>query len=134
LVAQGRNVLSILYLEPTPELVWDYNPRMFRVGICNSMPLPAVPQGRYRIFVYFPGSKHGRAQSGDVPATLSPGLNEVSIGPWVPGLENHRAACNDRPVGEIEIEYDGSGAFRTLLWADGKSRIGIPIKCGGDYA
>ncbi len=134
LIAAGRSDMSILYVNASPDLVWDTNPHYFVVGICDSIPAPATPMGRYRAAIYFPGSAHGRAESMPVPATINPGFNEVRVGPWVPGLENHRAACNDRPLGDVEIEYDGSGVYRALPWVDGKTRVLIPIACGGDYA
>ncbi len=133
LIAQKRNELYILYMEATPDLVWDSNPHYFSVGICNSILPPAVPQGRYRAAIYFPKSAHGRAESVPVPATLNPGLNQVKVGPWIPGLENHNAQCNDRPTGDVVIEYDGSGMYQPLAWLDGKTKFNLPIKCGGNY-
>ncbi|MBI4789841.1 MAG: hypothetical protein HY782_22640 [Chloroflexi bacterium] len=136
LAAQGYREIFVVDVQPVPDLAWDQTPRWFRVGVCNTLPPPNVPQGRYKIFVFYPGSNRGPGQSGVVQLELKSGLNEVMVGPWVPGLENHQAACATRPIGAIEVHYNDTPDvfFRALAWPDGKIRIELPIKCGGDYA
>jgi hypothetical protein len=136
LVAQGSRGIIVVYIHPVPELVWDYTPRQFYVGLCDTIPLPSTPQGKYKIVLNFPDSQHGSTESAPVPAQLKPGLNEVSVGPWVPGLENHEAACAMRAVAQTQVVYNDTPDrfFHALLWADGSDHVALPIKCGGNYS
>ncbi len=136
LAATGLQAIRVIYLEPFPELVWDYDARYFRVGLCNTLPPTGTPQGHYKIVLHFPGGNRGAAESVPIPADLRPGLNEVVVGPWFPGLENHRAICVTRAVAQTEVRYNDTPdrIYRLVLWHDGKERIPLPIRCGGDYA
>ena len=136
LMAKGSIGIIVVYIHPEPDLVWDYNPRQFVVGLCDTIPLPSTPQGKYKVVLNFPDSQHGSTESAPVPAELKPGLNEVSIGPWIPGLENHLAACAMRAVAQTQVMYNDTPDrfFHALLWADGRDRVVLPIKCGGNYS
>ncbi len=126
-----------MYVEPIPGLAWDPTPRQFRVGLCNSLPVMTMPNGELTVFVHFPGSDHGLGQTPKIRAQLEPGFHEFVFGTWTPGLENHVTVCVQRAIAEIEIVYSDNppySDFRPLLWPDGKSRLIMPIKCGGDYA
>ncbi len=136
LVAKGAIGIVVVYIHPEPELVWDYAPRQFLVGLCDTDPPPSTPQGKYKIVLNFPNTQHGSTESAPVPATLKPGLNEVSVGPWVPGLENHEAACAVRAVAQTQVMYNDTPDrfYHALLWPDGSDRVVLPIKCGGNYS
>lgn len=135
LSAKGWKGIFLFYIHPEPELVWDVNPHVFRVGVCNTLPPPSVPMGQYRIVLSFPKGNRGATSSRDSGATLNPGLNEVVVGPWIPGLENHRFICGSRANAVTQVMYNGtaSGNFEPLKWMDGSDQIVLPIKCGGDY-
>lgn len=135
-MARGQSQLYVVYIHPTPDLAWDKGPRQFLVGICDTIPLPAVPQGKYKMVLSFPLSTRGLAESTAVPAELKPGLNEVSVGPWIPGTENHLAICATMSPALIQVMYSDTGDrfFRALLWPDGSDRVSITIQCGGNYA
>ncbi len=126
----GPAGLYILQVQPTPPLVWDTTPHMFQVTLCNANPPSSTPSGQFKVFISFPGSERGHAESDAVTAQLTSGYNEVSIGPWVPGLENHISACATRPMTQIEVHWNGA----SLLWLDGKSSVNIPIGCGGNFS
>lgn len=127
----------MLYVEPAPRLTWDQTPRQFRVGVCNTLSVPTVPQGQFVLFVYIAWTRQIRGQTSELPAQLAPGFHELVLGPWTPGLENHVTACAQRPAVEIEIGYNDSfpqsSSFRPVPWADGITKIVFPIACGGDY-
>ncbi len=133
---KGRNRLAIVKLEAIPKLAWDKDPHEFRVSLCNAISSSSAVTGRFRIFIYFPGSDRGRAESGTVQAQLPPGLNDVSIGPWIPGLQNHLSACAMQPTVRIEVLWDGTfdGTFQPITWYDGKGTLDMPIACGGDFS
>ncbi len=135
LAARGMSGIYVVDIQPEPALVWDGRPHQFRVGVCNTIP-SSTPQGRYRIFLYFPTSSQGHEESVPVPADLKSGMNTVVVGPWVPGLENHRARCATKATAEVEVMYnDVPGPFyKPLPWPDGKTRTYLPVQCGGDYA
>ncbi len=134
-VAAKPGSIFVVYIHPTPDLVWDQNPRQFLVGLCNTIPLSSTPQGKYKIILNFPGSNHGLTESAPVQAELKPGLNEVSVGPWVPGLENHLASCATRAVAQTQVMYNDTPDpfYHPLLWVDGSDRVPLPIACGGNY-
>ena len=135
-LAKKSNGIFVVYIHPVPELVWDTIPRQFQVGLCDTIPLPSTPQGKYKIVLSFPNSQHGSTESAPVPAQLKPGLNEVSVGPWIPGLENHMAACAMRAVAQTQVMYNDTPDrfYHALLWADGSDHVALPIKCGGNYS
>ena len=124
-----------MYLQPVTELLWDYNPRQFRVGLCNTNPPSAVPQGKYKIAMTFPPRNSGATESKPSVAELKPGFNEITVGPWVPGLENHLASCAPRSNAETRVMYNDTPdpIYHALTWYDGKDRVIMPIKCGGNY-
>lgn len=126
----------MVYVHPVPDLAWDYNPRQFLVGLCDTIPPPSVPQGKYKVVLNFPAGHGSLTQSSVVRAELKPGLNEISVGPWIPGLENHLAICAQRAVAETQVMYDDTPDpfFHPLLWPDGSDRVPLPIQCGGNYA
>lgn len=136
LAARGMRDIYIIYIHPVPELVWDTTPRQFLVGLCNTLPPPSVPQGRYKIVMSFPDGDRGSTSSSETPAELGRGFNEVSVGPWIPGLENHRARCNMRAVADTQVMYNGTvdGLFHPLAWDDGRTSVGLAIKCGGNFS
>lgn len=125
--------IYVMYIHPEPELIWDTEPRYFKVGLCNTNQPPAVPQGNYKIAMTFPTGSGGGTQSSPSPAELKPGFNEVSVGPWVPGLRNHRADCASRADAYTQVTYNDSGTFRPLMWMDGSDHIVLTIKCGGNF-
>ncbi len=135
LIARKQTGIFVVSLRPEPGLVWDKTPRQFQTGICNALPPANVPQGKYKIVLSFPGSNHGLTQSADVRAELKPGLNQVSIGPWIPGLENHLASCATRAVAETQVMYNDTPDpfYRALPWPDGSDRVSLAIQCGGNY-
>ena len=136
LTARGTGDIYVVYIHPQPDLVWDKAPRQFLVGLCDTLPAPNTPQGKYKIVLNFPAGNGSLTQSAPVPAELKSGLNEISIGPWIPGLENHLAICAQRAVAETQVMYDDTPGpyFRALLWADGSDRVPLPIRCGGNYS
>lgn len=127
--------IYVLYLQPVTELIWDNDPRQFRVGLCNTNPPPAAPQGKYKIAMSFPPGSRGATESKPSVAELKPGFNEISVGPWIPGLENHRANCAVRANAETQVMYNDTPDpfYHVLLWYDGKDRVTLPIKCGGNF-
>ncbi len=135
LVSAKPGNIYVVYIRPVPELVWDTTPRQFRVGLCNTIPPSSTPQGKYKIVLNFPVSNHGSTESAPVRAELKPGLNEVSVGPWVPGLENHIARCATRAVADTQVMYNDTPDpfYHALLWESGRDRFPLPIQCGGNY-
>lgn len=135
LIARGISGIYVVDIVAEPALVWDGRPHRFRVSVCNSIP-SSTPQGRYRIFLYFPASTQGHQESVPTPADLKAGMNTVVVGPWVAGLENHRAICATKATAEVEVGYNDlpDPIYRPLLWPDGKTRAYLPVQCGGDYA
>jgi hypothetical protein len=135
LSARGMSGIFVVDIQPEPALVWDGRPHQFRVGVCNTIP-SSTPQGRYRIFLYFPTSSQGHEESVPTPADLKSGMNTVVVGPWVPGLENHRARCATKATAEVEVGYNDlpDPIYRPLPWPDGKTRTYLPVQCGGDFA
>ena len=127
--------IYVLYLQPVTELIWDNDPRQFRVGLCNANPLPAVPQGKYKIALSFPPRTSHATESKPSPAELKPGFNEITVGPWVPGLENHLAQCAVKTNAETRVLYNDTPDpfYRALKWYDGKEFVMLAIKCGGNY-
>jgi hypothetical protein len=136
-MAKGVVDLFVVSVEAIPPLVWDSSPHQFRVGLCNTNGPSSAPAGTYRIYISYPGAERGLAQSDKTPATLKPGFNQILVGPWVPGLENHKASCASRPIGQIEVRYNDvpdPAIYRALPWPDGSTSINLKIACGGDYS
>lgn len=134
--AKGVRDIFVLYINAVPELVWDNSPHDFKVGICNTLPPPSTPQGKYKLVMSFPGGNRGSMSTPVVSASLTAGLNEVTVGPWVPGLENHMATCATRAVAQTQVMYNDVPdlIFHALKWPDGTDTAGVPIKCGGNYS
>lgn len=128
--------IYVMYIHPATELIWDTEPRQFRVGLCNTNPPTSTPQGKYKIAMSFPGGVGGATQSAPSQIEIKAGFNEISVGPWVPGLQNHRAACVSRENAITEVWYNDTPdpAYRVLPWINGADHITLKIKCGGDYA
>ncbi len=128
--------IFVLYINAVPELVWDNEPHYLKVGICNTLPPPSTPQGKYKLLFNFPDGQRGDMTTPVVSASLNAGLNEVSVGPWVPGLENHIARCNMRAVAQTQVMYNDvpDPIFHALKWPDGSDTVGLPIKCGGNFS
>jgi hypothetical protein len=127
--------IYVMYLQPETELIWDKDPRQFRVGLCNANPPPAVPQGKYKITMTFPPNNAGATESKPSVAELKPGFNEITVGPWIPGLENHLATCAVRANSETQVMYNDTPDpfYHALAWYNGTDRVTLPIKCGGNY-
>jgi len=127
--------IYVMYLQPVTELKWDYDPRQFRVGLCNANPPSAVPQGKYKIAMSFSASGSHATESKPSVAELKPGFNEITVGPWVPGLENHLAQCAVKSNAVTQVMYNDTPdpLYRALQWQDGKESVIMPIKCGGNY-
>ena len=136
LLARQAPDIYVLAIHGVPDLAWDKAEHQFVIQVCNTNLPPSVPQGKYKVVLNFPGSDHGASQSAATQIELKPGFNEISVGPWVPGLENHLAACASRPSGETQVMYSDTPdrLYRTLKWFDGSDSIWLPIKCGGDYS
>lgn len=136
LQARGAPGIYVVSITAEPELVWDNNPHQFKVGICDTVPPPNTPQGKYKIVMSFPEGNRGLMSSSVSPATINSGFNVVTVGPWVPGLENHKAICATRAVAQTQVMYNDvpDPIFHPLLWPDGSSTVPVPIKCGGDYS
>ncbi len=134
--AQHGAGVFVMYVRGEPELIWDTNPRQFRVGLCNTIPATSPPQGKYKIAMTFPPGNSGATQSAPSVAELKPGFNEISVGPWIPGLMNHLAACATRENAETQVLYNDSPEpfFHVLTWLDGADRTIMRIKCGGNFA
>lgn len=135
LSARGISGIFVVDIQPEPALVWDGRPHLFRVSVCNTIP-SSTPQGRYRIFLYFPTSTQGHQESVPTPADLKSGMNTVVVGPWVAGLENHRAICATKATAEVEVGYNylPEPIYKPLPWPDGKTRTYLPVQCGGNFA
>ncbi len=73
--------IYVMYLQPVTTLIWDYDPRQFRVGLCNANPPSAVPQGKYKIAMAFPPRNSAATESKPSVAELKPGFNEITVGP-----------------------------------------------------
>ncbi len=137
LSAQGRGGLFVVYAEPAKELVWDNNPVQFRVGVCNSLPVPLVPASHFVAMVDVPYSKSGGGRTNEIANQLPPGFHEFLFSTWKPGLENHITVCVQKQVIELTIGYsdqEKSKNFHLLQWVDGTNRRIFPIKCGGTFA
>ncbi len=136
LVATRGPQIFVMSLRGDPELIWDNVPRQFIVGLCNTNRPPSVPQGKYKIVLNFPDSGHGLTQSAPTQIELKPGYNEVSVGPWIPGLENHIAHCAMRAEAQTQVMYNDTPEpyYHALLWPDGSDHVIMPIKCGGNFA
>jgi hypothetical protein len=103
--------------------------------LCNANPPPAVPQGKYKITMTFPPNNAGATESKPTVAELKPGFNEITVGPWIPGLENHLATCAVRANAETQVMYNDTPDpfYHALGWYNGTDRVTLPIKCGGNY-
>ena len=136
LISSRPNEIYILYLRPEPELAWDKEPRFFHVGLCNTIPPSSPPQGKYKITLTFPTANNLFTQSAPTQGELKPGMNDVSVGPWIPGLENHLANCAVKSRAETRVLYNDSPdptLFRALLWTDGSDKSILNVQCGGNY-
>ena len=134
--AEGRRGLYVIYVEPLPSLVWNQTPRQFRVGVCNTLAESIVPESRFRASVYAPEAKNPLGQTSELSAQLTPGLHELMLGSWTPGLQNHVTACAVWPTVEILVEYDDFPAvnnFRPVPWPDGSERKAFSVACGGTF-
>ncbi len=134
--AEGRRGLYVIYIEPLPSLVWNQTPRQFRVGVCNTLAVALVPDSRFRVSIYAPEAKNPLGQTSVLSAQLTPGLHELVLGAWTPGLQNHVTACAVSPAVEILVEYSDIPAannFRSVLWHDGSERKAFPVACGGTF-
>ncbi len=136
LTARGQPGLYIVSIEPFPALAWDWDPRQFRVQVCNTLSRSTSPDGRFIVFVYFPGEKSPRGQTSQVPFQLPPGLSEISLGSWVPGMENHISACNAQPPVEFAVAYTlppDRSILHPVPYADGHDRRIFTLQCGGHF-
>ena len=127
--------IYVMYLLPATDLVWDTEPRYFRVGLCNANSPSSVPQGKYKIAMTFPPGNTGATQSAPAVAELKPGFNEINVGPWVPGLQNHLAVCAVRTNAETQVLYNDTpdSFYHVLKWVDGRDRVTLKINCGGNF-
>jgi hypothetical protein len=133
---EGRRGLYVIYLEPLPSLVWNQAPRQFRVGVCNTLAESLVTSSRFRVSVFAPAAKNPLGQTSELSAQLTPGLHELLLGSWTPGLQNHVTACAVLPTVEILVEYNDFPAvnnFRPVLWQDGSERKAFSVACGGTF-
>jgi len=90
LTDKPAKVIYVLYIHPQPDLVWDTVTHQLLVGLCNTIPRAmGVPQGKYKVVFTFPLSNTANLSSESKPVTaeLTPGFNEVNIGPWVLGMK-----------------------------------------------
>lgn len=131
-------VIYVLYLHPQPDLVWDTVEHQFAAGLCNTIPPTlGVPQGKYKISLTFPLSNTANlsAESKPVQKELAPGLNEISIGPWVPGYENHLTRCAPKSMAYAQVVYNDTPDpfYHPLLYPDGSDHVEVRIQCGGNY-
>ena len=134
--AEGRPGLYVIYLEPLPSLVWNQTPRQFRVGVCNTLAESIVPTSRFRASVFAPETKNPLGQTSELSAQLTPGLHELMLGSWTPGLQNHVTACAVWPAVEVLVEYNDFPAvnnFRPVLWPDGSEKKSFSVACGGTF-
>ncbi|MBI3912883.1 MAG: hypothetical protein HY327_01610 [Chloroflexi bacterium] len=134
--AEGQRGLYVIYIEPLPSLIWDPTPRQFRVGVCNTLAESLVPGSRFRLSVYAPETKSPLGQTSALSAQLTPGVHELMLGSWTPGLQNHVTACAVTPSVEILVEYNDFPAannFRPVLWSDGSERKNFSVACGGNF-
>ena len=132
----GRRGLYVINVEPLPSLVWNQTPRQFRVRVCNTLAESLVPGSRFRVSIYSQTAKNPIGQTSDLSAQLAPGLHELEIGSWTPGLQNHVTACADLRTVEILVEYSDYAAgndFRPVLWLDDSERRTFPVVCGGNF-
>jgi len=127
--------IYVMYLLPATDLVWDTEPRYFRVGLCNTNAPASTPQGKYKIAMTFPPGNSGATQSAPSPAELKQGFNEIRVGPWIPGLQNHLAICAVRTNADTQVMYNDTPDpfFRALKWIDGSERTTLRIQCGGNF-
>lgn len=136
LAVQGQHGLYLMYLEPSEALVWDNIPREFRAGVCNSLPVPLVPESKFKVMVYIFGVSRPMGQTSELSAQLGPGLHDVILRLWTPGLVNHMTICVQRQAVELELGYkdDPTRSFHPVQWLDGRERLTLPVKCGGTFA
>jgi hypothetical protein len=134
--AEKPRGLYVISLDPLPSLVWNQTPRQFRVGVCNTLAEPLVPESRFRVSVFAPATKNPLGQTSELSAQLTPGLHELMIGSWTPGLQNHVTACAVWPTVEILVEYNdfpATNSFRPVQWPDGSERKAFSVACGGTF-
>ena len=134
--AEGRLGLYVVYIDPLPSLIWNQTPRQFRVGVCNTRAESLVPQSRFRVSVFTPETKNPVGQTSELSAQLTPGLHELVLGSWTPGLQNHVSACAMWPSVEILVEYNDFPAvnnFRPVPWPDGSEKKVFSVACGGTF-
>lgn len=134
--AEKQGGLYVISLDPLPSLVWDQTPRQFRIGVCNTLAESLVPQSRFRVSVFAPATKNPLGQTSELSAQVAPGLHELVLGSWTPGLQNHVTACAVHPVVEILVEYNdfpAANSFRPVLWPDGSERKTLSVACGGTF-
>jgi hypothetical protein len=134
--AEGQRGLYVISLDPLPSLVWNQTPRQFRVGVCNTLAESIVPESRFRVSVFAPATKNPLGQTSELSAQLAPGLHELVLGSWTPGLQNHVTACAVWPTVEILVEYNdfpAANSFRPVLWPDGSERKSFSVACGGTF-
>lgn len=136
-VAPGPRGLFVIYADVSPELVWDTRPREFRVGICNSHPVPLVPDSQFLVTLRLPETGRIPGQTERLRAQLGPGFHELILKQWVPGYENHVTICVQKPAVQVIVEYSDqadSPVFHPLRWLDGSEGQIYLIRCGGDFA
>ncbi len=137
IAAQDQRGLYVLYVHPSENLRWDQAPRSFSVGLCNSLPVPLVPESHFVVSILIPWHRDGAGQTSSTTAQLSPGFHELVLGSWTPGLENHVTICVQKAVVEVVVGYSDetkSSNFRPLPYPDGKDKALFPVQCGGNYA
>jgi hypothetical protein len=136
MIARGQPGLYVVSIQPYPDLVWDRENRSFRVDLCNTTTVPTPLESRFVVFVYFPGESRPRGQTSELPIRLPPGLTEITLSSWIPGLQNHISACVVQPPVEFSVAYrypPDLSVFHPIPYVDGQERETFSVKCGGNF-
>ncbi len=96
-----------------------------------------MPLGsRFVVFIYFPGESRPRGQTSELPVRLTPGLHELTLEWWTPGLQNHISACNIQPPVQVAVAYTvppSVNVFHSIPYVDGQDRLTFTVRCGGHF-
>ncbi len=136
LTREAQSGLYVMAVQPVPPLAWDRTPRQFVVDVCNSSSEATVDGFRLVVFVYFPSEGRPRGQTSELPVRLEPGLHELALDSWIPGLQNHISACSLQPTIEISVAFTfppDYSTFHQIPFADGKDKTTFAVQCGGHF-
>jgi len=136
LATHAQPGLYLLAVRPVPALVWDRVPRQFLVNVCNSSTETTAAGTRFVVFAYFPGEVRPRGQTSELLVRLEPGLHELTLESWTPGLQNHLSACRLQPWIDLSVAYTfppDLSTYHPIPFVDGKDKVAFAVKCAGNF-